>query len=257
MSYADYMPSVAPPWMRRDVGEKYWRAVGEMMDAERERYREATLASFPADAPADALASIGRDVGLPRAAGESDAAYRVRLRLAWDAWGGDNTPVTGKGGGAGSHLGLLNALKALGLPTGASGMTIVQQNGRYSQLDGSGNLVLGSLMNCIHRIDLTGIINIQPGWTFDGRDEFYSAFGIVFPADVAALTANSLLAAGLHEAVRKWRPGKALFIGTWVIVAGRCLGWPLGRTLGTDPNLGGNTIRYIEPPWGNEIGYAP
>lgn len=256
-SYVDYMPSVAPPWLRRNVGDKYWQAVGQMLDAEAQRFRDATLASFPDDAPADALDAIGRDRGLPRAAGEGDAAYRVRLRQAWEAWGGDDTPITGKGGGAGTHLGMLNALRALGLPIGASGMTIVQQNGRYSQLDGAGNLVVGSLMNCVHRLDLTGAINVQPGWTFEGRDTFYSEFGLVFPADVPTLTANSVLAAGVHQAVRKWRPSKALFVGTWIIVAGRTLGWPTGRTLGTEPNLGGNTIRYIEPPGGNEIGYAP
>jgi hypothetical protein len=152
---------------------------------------------------------------------------------------------------------MLNALALLGLPTGTSGMTIVQQNGRYTQLV-SGALTLGTLMSCINRVNLAGTVpgNLK-GWTFEGRDLFFSEFGIVFPADVAALTVGSVLASQLNDAVRKWKPGKAVYVGCWVIVAGKTLGWPAGaRTLATDGNLGGNTIRYIPPAGGNQIGYS-
>jgi hypothetical protein len=261
MPFSTWLPSVAPPWLARAVGAAYFRVVGGVMDSVRQRLVEAAKVRMPSFAAAmgasDALEAIGRDRLLPRGAAESDIPYALRLVGAWDTWGGDNTPLTGKGGGAGAHLGLLNALALLGLPTGPTGATIVQQNGRYAQLDGDGLLVLGDLMTCINRQDLTGAVNARPGWTFEGRDNFYSEFGMVFPADVPALTAGSVLAAQLEAAAARWKPGKAVYVGAWVIEAGRTLGWPTGRTLGTDPNLGGNTIRYLPPAGGNRIGYTP
>jgi hypothetical protein len=89
-------------------------------------------------------------------------------------------------------------------------------------------------------MDLTGAINVRPGWGFDGRDNFYSVFGIVFPAP------DVFEASLLNAAVEQWRPSKALYIGAWMIDTGTLLGWPpTGRTLGTEPVLGGNDITFI------------
>jgi hypothetical protein len=263
MPYTDDLPRRVPPWFGED-GRLMMEAAGERLDAVAQLLRDALAARLPEKAPADALPYIGQDRQLPQGPAESNSAYATRLRNAWEIWGGDNTPLTGKGGGAGSNLGILNALKAAGYPTGATGATIVQQVGRvsgpnpeknrgYAQLDGSGNLVLGALMTCVNRQDLTGAVNPRPGWTFNQLDNFWSVFGLVFP------TTTTVNAAEINAIVKKWRPAKALFIGTWVITAGRLLGWPTGRTLGTDPNLGGNTRTFYPGPDGEDTlgGYYP
>jgi hypothetical protein len=235
MPYGDALPRLLHPPLRGPWADKYLGAVGGQMDALIERFRSAVLARFPnaALAASDALDEIGKARKLPRGDGESDESYADRLYHAWEAWGGDNTPLTGVGGGAGSHLGVLNALRAAGIPTGPTGATIVQQNGRYAQLDLLGNLVLGDLMNCVNRQTLDGSTLTRPGWVFDGRDNFYSVFGIVF--DPAAL----------NTAVEQWRPSKALYIGAWIIRSGNILGWPPGRTLGSGGTLGGNVSTFI------------
>lgn len=263
MPYEDHSPLIVPGWLRGLWGKRYFTALGKRMDALAQSWREAVLARLPGTvngvniAPSKALDLIGEERGLPRATAEADPAYAARLENAWDAWQGDNVPLTGVGGGGGSHLGMLLNLALLGLPTGTSGITIVQQNGRYSQLV-AGALSLGALMTCINRQNLTGAVpGNLPGWTFEGRDNFWPEFGIVFPADVAALTVGSTLAASLNAVVNKWKPGGKLFIGTWVITAGHLLGWPTGRVFGSVGNLGGNTMRYIPPAEGNQIGYLP
>jgi broad specificity phosphatase PhoE len=243
MPFEEYLPKTLPPWLRGPWGTKFHASVGKRMDVIVERYRQAGFTRLPLLAAAngddEALAEIGHDRQLPRGPGESAEAYGDRLWRAWEAWAGDNTPGTGVGGGAGSHLGMLNAIAAAGMPTGPTGATIVQQNGRWAQLDVGGNLVLGTLMDCVNRMDLTDTVNPRPGWTFEGRPNFYSAFGIVFPEPATIDTA------ALNGAVAKWKPSKALYIGAWVIgAASQTLGWPTGRTLGTEPNLGGNTVTF-------------
>jgi hypothetical protein len=255
VSYEDHLPTIVPPWLAGPTGRAFFGAVGALMDQVRKRLIDAVKARLPSTAASDALAEIGRDRGLPQGAGESMQAFALRLIDAWTIWGGDDTPLIGEGGGAGSHLGMLRAIKLLGLPTESTGATIVQQNGRYAQLSPGDTLVLDHLSNCINRVDLTGVVNSRPGWTFEGRDNFYSEFAIIFPANVPALTVGSPLATALNDAVKRWKPGKMVFVGTFVIESGITLGWPPGRTLGTDPNLGGNVIRYLPPAGGNPIHY--
>lgn len=257
MPFEDYLPKTMPPWLRGPVGKAFHAAVGKQMDTVADRYRQALFVSFPRYAAAVgddyALELSGVDRQLPRGPGEAAADYADRLRGAWEAWGGDDTPGTGVGGGAASHLGMLNAIATAGMPTGPTGATIVQQNGRWAQLDNDGLLVLGDLMDCVNRMDLTGAVNPRPGWTFEGRPNFYSEFGIVFP-ETAVIDATAL-----NMAVKQWRPSKALYIGAWVIQTGSLtLGWPTGRTLGTDPVLGGNVVTFIPGPTGDHvrIGYS-
>jgi hypothetical protein len=249
VAYKDYLPSIAPPWLQGPIGKKFWQSVGQVMDAHRARITDGTKARFPGYAATDSLDAIGADRQLPRALGESDEDYAARLEAAWTTWG--EHPE--EGGGAGSHLALLRQLAAHGFVMGATGTTIVQQNGRYSQLDGSGDLVLGTLMECVNRMDLTGAVpGDTPGWTFDGRPDFYSMFGILFPDN------QGFELPLLNRLVEKWKPAKALYIGAWRIVTGTLLGWPpTGRTLGTEPNLGGNSMLYHLPASGdNRIGYS-
>lgn len=256
MPFEEYLPRTLPPWLRGPWGQAFHAAVGKRMDVITERYRQAIFARYPLLAAANddtaALEQIGRDRQLPRGPGESNEAYGERLFLAPEIWAGDNTPTTGVGGGAGSHLGMLNAIQTAGIPTGPTGATIVQQNGRYAQLDAGGALVLGDLMDCVNRQTLDGSTLTRPGWTFDGRDNFYSVFGIVFPAPA------TFDAALLNAAVEQWKPSKALYIGAWIIETGALLGWPTtGRTLGTEPALGGNVATFVPGARGDDkrIGY--
>jgi hypothetical protein len=254
-TFEAYLPKMLPrPW-RGPIGRRYHRAIGKRMDAIIALLREAAHLKFPGLAAADALPYIAAERGLPRGPAETELAHRARLGDAWDLWKGDDTPVTGKGGGGGSHYGMLKELKTAGIPTGTSGngVVVVQQNGRYAQLDGSDNLVLGDLMDCVNRIDLTGAINARPGWTFEPRNNFYSVFGLVFP-EPAPIDAGVL-----NAVVEKWRPGHMIYAGAWIIEVGLTLGWPTGRTLGTDPDLGGNTVTFIPGAAAEHtlIGYTP
>ena len=247
--------------MRRG-GSEYASAIEKRMDAVLGRFYDATYARFPGFATDDQLEAIGADRQLPRAPGEGPGLYAARLLQAWEIWKGDDTPVTGKGGGGGSPLGILLALKSAGIPTGPDGATIVTQGGAWAQLDVAGNLVkhrptadgpTDGLMMCINRTNLLGAVQPRPGWTFDARDNFHTMFGIVFPLP---WTVNI---PALNAAVEKWRQARELFIGTWVINVGRTLGWPLGRTLATEYVLGGNVVTFYPGPSGEHtrIGYSP
>ncbi len=387
MPYETWLQRVAPSWFQGEAGEKWWGAVGRFFDDYVSRVKQAAKADAPSLGAADGLDDIGDDRLLPRGPSESEASYRARLKDAFDKWAL-----------AGAHKGLLLELKAMGFPMGTDGAHIVQYNGRYTYLDSNDDLVVGNLMNCVNRPDLTGAINPQPGWVFDAPDTLWSKFGILFPkeyepavkawqvdadggpayvdettdfnsatsADVlpfpaseavgdyfavglatkfgklkldnaggtagvggtvaweywngSAWTALSGVTDGttgftaaaadgqvvswtmpadwattsingsaqlyyvrarvtqvyttnpvydqgfvggmvaalaitggapsdelalLHFLAKLWAPSKAVFDGTYVIVAGQTLGWPTGRTMGTDPNLGGNSVRVL------------
>jgi hypothetical protein len=238
--YQKWLPQQGAEWLSGLRGQALKRALGAELDYQTGRLLQGLLARFPTkgnvDAnglyglpPTDALDQQGLDRRLRRGPGESDDDYADRLYAAWEAWTF-----------AGSHYGVLRALANAGY----ADMVIVQQNGRYAQLTGSAgditDLAFGDLMTCASRP------SDPPGWLFDPRDDFYAQFGIVFTADAANLSSASGQAI-LNEIVKEWKPGKAYYAGAWVIVSGMTLGWPTGRTLGTDPDLGGNSINFIAP----------
>lgn len=243
--FADWLAQQTVPdcasdgaWLRGPQGQALSRAMGTEIELQNDLLRQGLLARFPAKGsvdpvtkqyglpPSDALNQIGSDRLLPRGTGESDAAYSARLAAAWAAWEF-----------AGSHYGVLRALQLAGY----ANMVIVQDNGRYSHLTGSAgdltDLAFGTLMTCVNR-------GGKPGWTFDTRIDFYSRFAIVFTADASNLSSASGQAI-LVDIVSNWKPAKVQFVAAYVILTGRLLGWPVGRTLGTDPNLGGNSVRVI------------
>jgi hypothetical protein len=264
MSYADWLKRQLPAGFAKPEMLATMQAAGQLLDAQEDLMRQSILAGFPtmgaldsinfpppaapqyALAPSDALDAIGFDRGLPRGVAESpadnggtkDQAYAARLLGAWQAW---------KYGG--SHYGLLRALQIAGY----ADMVIVQQNGRSSQLTGSAGTVadmtLGSLMTCADR--LTPWVTLPHGWTFTTGDQtFWSIFGIVFTSDATNLQSNgdgsvSPGQATLLRIVLGWKPSKMIFDGAYVILSGLLMGWPTGRALGTDPNLGGNSVRII------------
>lgn len=240
MSWESWLPRQLPGWFRRDRGAQLWGKTARLFETQRDFLLQGMLACFPTagaldtsvDPPqptlpaSDALDEIGADRQLPRISGESDAAYAARLLAAWDVWDF-----------AGSHYGVLRALQLAGYGT----PIIVQDNGRYAQITGGAGTVaditFGSLMTCADR-------SLHPGWTFDGRTDFWSRFGIVFTGDAT----NLQTAAGqamLNSIVKLWKPAMDVYAGGFVILGGRILGWPTGRTLGTEPNLGGNSVRVI------------
>ena len=204
MPYAKWLPKQLPAGFSGPEFLATMTAAGQLLDAQEDLMRQSILAGFPtkgaldsinfptnpqyALAPSDALDAIGFDRGLPRGVAESpadnggtkDQAYAARLLGAWQAW---------KYGG--SHYGLLRALAIAGY----TNMVIVQQNGRFSELTGSGGTVadmtLGSLMTCADR--LTPWTSLPPGWTFSESSDqtFWSIMGVVFTADAANLQSNT------------------------------------------------------------------
>lgn len=79
---------LAPRWLTEGEGELLGYALDLVKDAFAERTRQGLLVRFPEQdpsgtpAPADALASMGRDRRVVRGLNESDASYVVRLK-AW------------------------------------------------------------------------------------------------------------------------------------------------------------------------------
>jgi hypothetical protein len=71
-----------PSWLTTGEGERVHFALGIVIDAFAERWRQGVLASFPEYAPPDALAAIGRDRKLIRGIDEPDDAYAARL-VGW------------------------------------------------------------------------------------------------------------------------------------------------------------------------------
>ena len=243
MGYAEWFATKGPPWLRDPIGQGEANATGAQLDYQRDRALQGVLARFPTrgrldsdpasptfgqyfTAPTDALDELGSDRVLPRAVAESDANFAPRLKDAWTTHSFD-----------GSHYAVLRQLALQGYV----GPIIVQDNGRWARLTGSAGTIAdmtqGSLMACINR-------SSHPGWTFDDRTDYYPRFGIVFEADAANLSSASGQAQ-LNAIVKQWGPGKATFVASFVILAGRIFGWTTGISFGTAPNLGGNSVRWI------------
>lgn len=253
MSYAKWLPAQAPPPLAGPNGNALFQRLGEMFDEQRDRLLQGVLARFPTQGsvdangiystpPSDAQDAMGEDRGLPRASGETDAAYATRLQNAWDTWDY-----------AGSHYGVLRALSVAGYITPSA--IVVQDNGRYARLTGGAGTVadlsFGTLAACADRSG-------NPGWLFDFQTDFYSRFALVYTSMPAALNTKS--GQTVHnQIVNQWRPAKANFVGTYVIASGRIWGFaaspPALPTWGTG-NWGGSnymwtdgvtTLPYIPP----------
>jgi hypothetical protein len=222
MEYRDWLSRIGPTWLQKENAAGFLGAVGGALDEQRDLLIEAVLARMPIDTPADALDEIGRDRQLERGVGETDSAYRLRLQAAWDTWAE-----------AGSHESVLRQLQLAGF----TGMYLIQRNGRMTNITGA-NVVFST---------------VPSPWTFDSRSTaWYNQFGIVFPADVASVTYSggtfSTAAATLNRLVRQWKPGKAHFMGTWIVVSAPSWGWPKTVTWGGGGRTwGGGSTRYIPP----------
>lgn len=84
--FETYQRDTHPPGHRGTWGAKWGAALGRQKDTTVTRARDAVLAGFPDDAPADALGRHLADTSLIRVTGESDDSVRLRVRTAWEAW---------------------------------------------------------------------------------------------------------------------------------------------------------------------------
>lgn len=233
--YKDAESKKAPPWLRGANGKKILEETGAEKDVQVDRARQSVLADFPDQGPADAVPFIGSDRALPQGVNLAGAItetttpdYRERLRTAWDSIEGWSF--------AGSFPAVLRALARGGFPTGlASGAILIQRTKRYAYL--TGNSASGTVTFGTH-----------VGWSWDEKPaRYWNQFGILFPADVSGLTDGSDLAARLNGIVRTWKPGKARFMGTTIILSGAIWGWPLAATWGGGGRTWGGSTRFVSP----------
>jgi hypothetical protein len=225
--YQSYQRGLVPPSLKFQNAQVIEGDFGGEKDVAFERARQGVRVNLPGIGAADALDTIAWERQLPRAAGESDAALAARLKVAWDD---DHGWLP-----AGSHASILYALDRAGFPMGdPDGAHVMQRHVRYSWLTASGG---------------TPVYGVHPIWTFDGSDpRIWNQFGIVFGADVVGLSTGSDSAKVLNGLVRLWKPEKARFMGTWIIVSGPTWGWPVGTKWG-DMGLtwGGGVTRFVPP----------
>lgn len=241
--YTGWLPTAGAPtrtsWLMNTNGRALGRQTAGVIDNLDDRLLQGMLARFPTKGSLDATGAFGppptdaideqaADRKLRRGPAESNASLGARVQNAWDMW-----PL------AGGHYAILRQLQIAGYAT----MNVVQDNGRYAHLVGGAgdltDLAFGTLMTCADRDGVT------PGWMFDTRrGEYFSQFGILFTTDAA----NLQTAAGqtiLNSIVEDWGPGDAIYVGAWVVLTGRLLGWPTTRTLGSGGTLGGASHRFI------------
>lgn len=82
------------PWWREDPDSDKWQGVmGEALDDQKDRFLQARAVRYPTvpagqlyACPSDALSYLSAERGLERVPGESEDAWRERLRRAWPIW---------------------------------------------------------------------------------------------------------------------------------------------------------------------------
>ncbi len=201
------------------------RVYGGEKDEQLDRVRQALQVGYPGLAPSDALGYIGSERLLPRAAAETTDDYAERLRTVWEGLAGWSY--------AGSHGSLLRALERAGFPMGTpDGCHVVQRVRRYSYLDGA-DVVYGT----------------HAGMTWDSRPaNIWNQFVLIFGADVAGLSEGTTLADILNRTVRQWKPAKARFMGTYVVVTAPVWGWPPETEWGqAGLDWGESESRFVPP----------
>jgi hypothetical protein len=234
--YGRFQQNRGLPWQKLPNGQIIEADYGAEKDWAAERARQSLLVGFPGMGPPDALDLIAAERVLPRATSESpadaggtnDQALAARLAACWTddhGW----FPAS-------SHASMLYALDRAGFPMGdPAGAHIIQRYKRYSWLTASG----GTPVYGTHAAP----------WTADGADpRVWSQFVILFGADVTGLVSGSYLAGILNGIVDIWRPRKARFMGTIVVVSGDLWGWPFSLTWGAGGlTWGSSVVRFIPP----------
>ena len=86
MPYDQYQVASAPPFLQRDVGERWLSCFGLLKDAAVEGAIQAVKARFIQTCPNDAVAIIGAERSLDQLVTERLPDYRARIQNAWSAW---------------------------------------------------------------------------------------------------------------------------------------------------------------------------
>jgi hypothetical protein len=219
-----YRRSLVPTTHQRPTGQAFQGALGDVEDSLIDRAKQAVKARFPLLAPSDALDAIGVERQLPRGPGEQDAAYAARLVDAWQSWLNAGTP-----------FGMLRAFWA----TGYTNVVLAQVRGGKQ-----------------YTLDANGALAISSGGTWTptyAGDPFWSKFTVIFPSPLPASwvsggvpSSTSNEANFIRSLISTWKPGHATTDRIIIVTAGRVLGYPATRTLGTG-TLGGGTATYWSP----------
>ncbi len=239
-SYEAYQPSILPAWLQGPNGLAYAGVLGALKDEISNGARYAAVAGMPyAGQQADTLAAIGRERGLPRYPSETDAQYQGRLLGAWEAWERAGTP-----------LGIMLQLEVIypGIP-----IVLVQQAARAFYLNPDTSL---PPLERLVIVDLPG-----GGWRFDANgglplnQGYWSRFGLIFPGPLPPTwvsvveppttgTAPTLAEVNaITSLILKWKPAKATFMWTKVLVSGRMWGWPPDQVWGVGV-WGGEVVTF-------------
>jgi hypothetical protein len=237
VAYRTFQVQNAPPWLQGPNGGAFQAELGGAKDEVLDRARLGVLARMPGkmlreqdaaqvEAPSDALDHIGADRGTPRAPGESDAAFALRLLAVWTT----NQYL-------GGPYGLLKALDDYGYVS----VNLLYDNGRHWHLSG-GVLVAGAASTMITRG--------RPGFMFDADEllgAMWSRFGLLFTADAANLSGSAGQAI-LNSIVERWRAAATTYLGAWVILAGGTWDWPTTQLWDDVGDVwGGDSVRFIPP----------
>lgn len=258
MSYRQSEPQLAPTALQDPYGQSYLRARGIVKDYIAQQARQAVLQRFPQYAAADALGAIGDERSIDQgidpqlSPSETNAAYALRLRDAWNLW------VKG-----GTAWGILLALAAQGYTTAH----IIQQNGLEFSLSGS-NLVIAT------RSPLS-LNPVLPRWGqgFWGTGQWggatpWNLFLVYFPSPPSSWTnivnpptatsAPSIVELRkLRRIINLWRPAWAVCAGIGAVISGAPAFWGSGAW-GTG-SWGGSVVWFSGTDvatWGYPIGQA-
>jgi hypothetical protein len=237
--YRDYQ-SKTPAGRKGPLLLSIERVYGGEKDIQFERARQAAVAGLPTVGPPDALDYVATDRILPRAVTEApaddggplDQAFAERLRTVWDG-------VDGWSFGGG-HPGLLRALTRAGFPAGdPDGAHIIQRTRTLSYLTGGTPTF----------VDHLGLFDPNPAAPAGSWHYFGLLFGADFTPPIGSVFQDGDPSAKLLNAlVRTWKPGKARFLGSWVVVSGPTWGWPLGVEWGDLGRVwGGGVTRFVAP----------
>lgn len=243
MSYRVFEPSLAPTALQDPYGQSYLRARGIVKDYLAQQARAAVNQRFPQYAAPDALGALGDERSIDQGidsqlgANETNAAYALRLRDAWNIW------VKG-----GTAWGILLALAAQGYTT----PHIIQQNGLEFYLSG-GSLVV------VPRPPLS--IAIPPASVSP-----WNAFIIYFPSPPSTWTSiinppTAISAPPISELrklrriIKLWQPAWTFCAGIGVVTSGSPAFWGIG-TWGS--GAWGGTVVWFSgqnvASWGYPIG---
>ncbi len=227
MLYSKWIQLLMPGPQQGPWSARFMKVIGEVIDEIVDELTQAARIGMPGamngtPASDEALALIGLERQLEAGTLETDASYAARLYSAWDTWKE-----------AGSHAALLKQLYIAGFDI--TNLYVIQKSGKRSQLTPPSTITYTQ----------------GPVWTLDGKPaEAYAAFGLLFVTPQPLLTWSegvgySDAAAHLHRIARRWRPAKAEFWGTEILISGAAWGWPTTRTWGSF-NWGGTTT-FLPP----------